>query len=174
MITLYEHPLSPYAQKVKIALREKGVPFAGSTDVTPPPAMIREWLILGPRGSGKRALTRTCFCRCCTLSASCRARLSDATCNPAFLPRRSGPGFEGEGAPARVTSAAQSAAQKQLPAGRKTASVSSASQGARHTSPRGKHGGKHGKHGGDAHKGTPRGNTKIDWRYWTRDRRAPR
>ena len=27
MITLYEHPLSPYAQKVKIALREKGVPF---------------------------------------------------------------------------------------------------------------------------------------------------
>jgi glutathione S-transferase len=28
MITLYEHPLSPYAQKVKIALREKGVEFA--------------------------------------------------------------------------------------------------------------------------------------------------
>jgi len=27
MITLYEHPLSPYAQKVKIALREKGEPF---------------------------------------------------------------------------------------------------------------------------------------------------
>lgn len=27
MITLYEHPLSPYAQKVKIALREKGVAF---------------------------------------------------------------------------------------------------------------------------------------------------
>jgi len=27
MIKLYEHPLSPYAQKVKIALREKGVPF---------------------------------------------------------------------------------------------------------------------------------------------------
>jgi glutathione S-transferase len=26
-ITLYEHPLSPYAQKVKIALREKGVAF---------------------------------------------------------------------------------------------------------------------------------------------------
>ena len=25
---LYEHPLSSYAQKVKIALREKGVPFA--------------------------------------------------------------------------------------------------------------------------------------------------
>jgi glutathione S-transferase/RNA polymerase-associated protein len=27
-LTVYEHPLSPYAQKVKIALREKGVEFA--------------------------------------------------------------------------------------------------------------------------------------------------
>jgi glutathione S-transferase len=27
MVTVYEHPLSPYAQKVKIALREKGVDF---------------------------------------------------------------------------------------------------------------------------------------------------
>jgi glutathione S-transferase/RNA polymerase-associated protein len=27
MITLYDHPLSPYAQKVRIALREKAVPF---------------------------------------------------------------------------------------------------------------------------------------------------
>jgi glutathione S-transferase len=27
MLLLYEHPLSPYAQKVKIALREKGAPF---------------------------------------------------------------------------------------------------------------------------------------------------
>jgi glutathione S-transferase len=27
MISLYDHPLSPYGQKVKIALREKGVPF---------------------------------------------------------------------------------------------------------------------------------------------------
>jgi glutathione S-transferase/RNA polymerase-associated protein len=27
MVTIYEHPLSPYAQKVKIALREKGVDF---------------------------------------------------------------------------------------------------------------------------------------------------
>lgn len=27
MLTLYEHPLSPYAQKCKIALLEKGVPF---------------------------------------------------------------------------------------------------------------------------------------------------
>ena len=27
MITLYDHPLSPYAQKVRIALREKQIPF---------------------------------------------------------------------------------------------------------------------------------------------------
>lgn len=27
MVTVYEHPLSPYSQKVKIALREKAVPF---------------------------------------------------------------------------------------------------------------------------------------------------
>ncbi|KJS39290.1 MAG: glutathione S-transferase [Hyphomonas sp. BRH_c22] len=27
ILVLYEHPLSPYAQKVKIALREKGLPF---------------------------------------------------------------------------------------------------------------------------------------------------
>lgn len=26
-ILVYEHPLSPYAQKVKIALAEKGIPF---------------------------------------------------------------------------------------------------------------------------------------------------
>jgi len=31
MLTLYEHPLSPYAQKVKIALREKGLPFELAT-----------------------------------------------------------------------------------------------------------------------------------------------
>src|SRR6266852_4137665 len=31
---LYEHPLSSYAQKVKIALREKGLDFKGET---PPP-----------------------------------------------------------------------------------------------------------------------------------------
>lgn len=30
MIVLYDHPLSPYAQKVKIALREKGLPFEAS------------------------------------------------------------------------------------------------------------------------------------------------
>jgi len=31
MLKLYEHPLSPYAQKVKIALYEKGVPFEAVT-----------------------------------------------------------------------------------------------------------------------------------------------
>ncbi len=31
MVKLYEHPLSPYAQKVKIALYEKGVPFEVET-----------------------------------------------------------------------------------------------------------------------------------------------
>lgn len=31
MLKLYEHPLSPYAQKVKIALYEKGIPFEGET-----------------------------------------------------------------------------------------------------------------------------------------------
>lgn len=31
MIVLWEHPLSPYAQKVKIALREKGVAFEAKT-----------------------------------------------------------------------------------------------------------------------------------------------
>jgi glutathione S-transferase/RNA polymerase-associated protein len=30
MVTLYEHPLSPYAQKVKIALLEKGVEFSAT------------------------------------------------------------------------------------------------------------------------------------------------
>ena len=30
-IELWEHPLSPYAQKVKIALMEKGVPFSSKT-----------------------------------------------------------------------------------------------------------------------------------------------
>lgn len=31
MLTLYEHPLSPYVQKVKIALREKDIPFQATT-----------------------------------------------------------------------------------------------------------------------------------------------
>jgi len=31
---LYEHPLSSYAQKVKIALREKGVPFSAELPET--------------------------------------------------------------------------------------------------------------------------------------------
>jgi len=35
MMLLYEHPLSSYAQKVKIALREKGLAFKAET----PPAL---------------------------------------------------------------------------------------------------------------------------------------
>ena len=31
MPILYEHPLSPYAQKIKIALREKGIEFESKT-----------------------------------------------------------------------------------------------------------------------------------------------
>src|SRR5713226_6893027 len=31
VILLYEHPLSPYAQKVKIALAEKGIAFEAQT-----------------------------------------------------------------------------------------------------------------------------------------------
>jgi len=31
MLTLFEHPLSPYAQKVKLALYEKGIPFEART-----------------------------------------------------------------------------------------------------------------------------------------------
>ncbi|MDE1172507.1 MAG: glutathione S-transferase family protein [Parvibaculaceae bacterium] len=52
MVTLYEHPLSPYAQKCKIALREKGVEFelkqpgAIGSGVTGP----NEFMAANPRG----------------------------------------------------------------------------------------------------------------------------
>lgn len=51
MLTLYEHPLSPYAQKVKIALREKGQPF----EVKTPEAIgsgtsAGDFLAANPRG----------------------------------------------------------------------------------------------------------------------------
>jgi glutathione S-transferase/RNA polymerase-associated protein len=51
MPTLYEHPLSPYAQKVKIALREKAIPF----DLKTPDAVGSgqsggEFLAANPRG----------------------------------------------------------------------------------------------------------------------------
>lgn len=50
-VTLYEHPLSPYAQKVKIALREKGIAF----DVQQPNGLgsgvgLDEFQRLNPRG----------------------------------------------------------------------------------------------------------------------------
>lgn len=50
-VTLYEHPLSPYAQKVKIALDEKGVPYEARMPValgTGQPD--REFLKSNPRG----------------------------------------------------------------------------------------------------------------------------
>ncbi|MCE9651149.1 MAG: glutathione S-transferase family protein [Parvibaculum sp.] len=51
MVTLYEHPLSPYAQKVKIALREKGIAF----DLKMPDAIgtgqtAGEFMSANPRG----------------------------------------------------------------------------------------------------------------------------
>src|SRR5262249_51777662 len=48
MIVLYEHPLSPYAQKVKIALAEKAVPFESRLpDILG--GDLREFLPLNPR-----------------------------------------------------------------------------------------------------------------------------
>ena len=41
MLTVYEHPLSPYAQKVKIALREKGVAFERRCRAASAPAARR-------------------------------------------------------------------------------------------------------------------------------------
>lgn len=51
MLTLFEHPLSPYAQKNKIALREKGIPF----DLKRPEAIgsgqtSGDFLAANPRG----------------------------------------------------------------------------------------------------------------------------
>jgi glutathione S-transferase/RNA polymerase-associated protein len=51
MVTLYEHPLSPYAQKVKIALREKNIAF----DLKTPDAIGSgqsggEFMAANPRG----------------------------------------------------------------------------------------------------------------------------
>jgi hypothetical protein len=41
MIQLFEHPVSPYAQKVKIALYEKGIPF----EATIPNLLGLEWMM---------------------------------------------------------------------------------------------------------------------------------
>ncbi|MGV8997977.1 MAG: glutathione S-transferase family protein [Parvibaculaceae bacterium] len=51
MVTLYEHPLSPYAQKCKIALREKGISF----DLKMPDAIGSgqsggDFMLANPRG----------------------------------------------------------------------------------------------------------------------------
>lgn len=51
MLTLYEHPLSPYAQKVKIALREKGVEFTVQTpDGMGSGHAAGEFMAANPRG----------------------------------------------------------------------------------------------------------------------------
>lgn len=51
MLTLYEHPLSPYAQKVKIALREKSLPFEVKTpDAIGSGQSGGEFLAANPRG----------------------------------------------------------------------------------------------------------------------------
>ncbi|MDR3497981.1 MAG: glutathione S-transferase family protein [Parvibaculum sp.] len=51
MITLYEHPLSPYAQKVKISLREKGVAFELKTPDAMGSGQTRgDFMTANPRG----------------------------------------------------------------------------------------------------------------------------
>lgn len=51
MLELLEHPLSPYAQKVKIALAEKGVPFTARTpDAMGSGATPAEFRAASPRG----------------------------------------------------------------------------------------------------------------------------
>jgi glutathione S-transferase len=50
-VLLYEHPLSPYAQKVKIALREKGIPFElAMPDAIGSGASGGDFLTANPRG----------------------------------------------------------------------------------------------------------------------------
>lgn len=50
MIVLYEHPLSPYVQKVKIALREKGIEFQAKTpDISEGGFGGSEFLAANPR-----------------------------------------------------------------------------------------------------------------------------
>jgi glutathione S-transferase/RNA polymerase-associated protein len=51
MLTLYEHPLSPYVQKVKIALREKGIPFTAMiSDALGSGNASQDFLAANPRG----------------------------------------------------------------------------------------------------------------------------
>src|SRR5262245_53987771 len=49
MLKVYEHPLSPYAQKVKLALYEKGVPFEAVTPNIFQPAGEHEFTKSSPR-----------------------------------------------------------------------------------------------------------------------------
>jgi glutathione S-transferase/RNA polymerase-associated protein len=51
MLKLYEHPLSPYAQKVKISLREKAIPFEAVTPSSIGSGNVsQEFLAANPRG----------------------------------------------------------------------------------------------------------------------------
>jgi glutathione S-transferase/RNA polymerase-associated protein len=50
MISLYEHPLSPYAQKVKIVLQEKGLPFEAKTPAFGGSGFDPEFVKSAPRG----------------------------------------------------------------------------------------------------------------------------
>ena len=49
MITLYEHPLSPYAQKVKLFLLEKGIPFEAKTPAIGTGGAEAAWIESSPR-----------------------------------------------------------------------------------------------------------------------------
>ena len=49
MIKLYEHPLSPYAQKVKIMLLEKGLPFEAQTPNMAAPQSLADFTNGNPR-----------------------------------------------------------------------------------------------------------------------------
>jgi glutathione S-transferase len=49
MIVVHEHPLSPYVQKVKIALGEKGVPFETRMPDIVGGANLEEFAGLNPR-----------------------------------------------------------------------------------------------------------------------------
>ena len=49
-VTLIEHPLSPYAQKVKIALIEKGISYASSTPFGGDDESLSAFQVANPRG----------------------------------------------------------------------------------------------------------------------------
>jgi glutathione S-transferase len=48
-VVLHEHPLSPYAQKVKLALLEKGIPFESQFPAVGPGADLDDFVPVSPR-----------------------------------------------------------------------------------------------------------------------------